>query len=140
MPQAYSFYPSPKRHFISQMSFFTVLILGQSLVNSFGLGYILVMGGVSRFLSFVFAYDSSFTIKIAHNKIMGPTLSGTKQIEFELAAIDKRRTKQQSLWNKLNGHTIIYAKDGQKIQINHTSFDKTKRAEILAALKLNEYP
>jgi hypothetical protein len=46
---------------------------------------------------------------------------------------------QQSLWNKLNGRTIVYAKDGEKIQIDHTSFDKTKRAEILEILKLNEY-
>ena len=111
------------------------------LFNSYqSVGYYLGLGVIFLIVSFVFAYDNSDAIKIARGTIAGPTLSGFKQTEFELTAIDKRRTKQQSLWNKLNGRTIIYAKDGQKIQINHASFDKAKRAEILAALKLNEYP
>ena len=143
MPQAYSFYPSPKRRFIRLMVYVVIVTLGQTLVNSFGYGYFLVMGGLGLILAFVFAYDNSLAIKIAHGRISGPSLSsffGVKHIEFELTAIDKRQTKQQSLWSRLNGRTIIYAKDGQKIQINHASFDKTKRAEVLAALKLNEYP
>lgn len=140
MPQAYSFYPSPKRRFIRLMVYVVAVALGQTLVNSFGYGYFLVIGSLGLILAFVFAYDNSAAIKIARGTVSGPSLSGFKHVEFELASVDKRRTRQQSLWNRLNGRTIIYAKDGQKIQINHTSFDKTKRVEILNALRLNEYP
>jgi hypothetical protein len=122
------------------MGYVVVVALGQTLVNSFGYGYFLVIGGLGLIFAFVFAYDYSAAIKIAHGTISGPSLSGFKQVEFELTSIDKRRTRQQSLWNKLNGLTIIYAKGGQKIRIGHTSFDKNKRAEILDILKLNEYP
>lgn len=103
-------------------------------------GYYLGLGAIFLIVSFVFAYDNSDAIKIARGTISGPTLSGFKQTAFELAAIDKQRTKQQTIWNKLNGRTIIYAQNGQKIQINHTSFDKTKRATILKILNLNDYP
>ena len=140
MPQAYSFYPSPKRRFIGNALFFLFIFLSQTLLNDFGIGYFLTLGGIGLIAAFVFAYDSSLAIKIVNGTISGPSLSGWKQVEFELASVDKRRTKQQSLWNRMNGLTVIYAKDGQKIQIGHTSFDKTKRTEILDALKLNEYP
>lgn len=140
MPQAYSFSPSRQRRFFTMMAYTVIVVLGQSVVNSFGLGYIVVIGGLGLILAIAAAYDSSSAIKVAHGIVSGPSLSGTKQLEVELTTVNKRRTKQQSPWNKLNGRTIIYAKNGQKIQINHASFDKTKRAEILAALKLNEYP
>lgn len=140
MPQAYSFYPSTKRRFIRLMVYVAVVALGQTLVNSFGYGYFLVIGSLGLIIAFVFAYDNSDAIKIARGTVSGPTLFRFKQVEFELASVDKRRTRQQSLWNMVNGLTVIYAKDGQKIQISHTSFDKTKRAEILDALMLNEYP
>lgn len=139
MPPAYSFYPSPKRRFIRLMAYVVIVALGQTLVNSFGFGYFLVMGGLGLILAFVFAYDNSLAVKMAHGMVSGPSLSGFKQVEFELVSVDKRRTRQQSLWNKLNGRTIIYGKDGQKIQIAHDAFDKAKRAEILDILKLNEY-
>lgn len=140
MPQAYSFHPLTKRRLIGNLIFFLVYLLGFSLFNNASLGYFLLLGAISLVTSFVIAYDQSGTIKINNGKVFGSSVSGFKQVEFELTAVDKRRTKQQSLWNKLNGRTIIYAKGGQKIQINHTSFDKTKRAEILNALRLNEYP
>ena len=104
MPQAYSFYPSTKRRFVGNLIFFLVYIFGQMLFNSYqSVGYYLGLGVIFLIVSFVFAYDNSDAIKIARGTIAGPTLSGFKQTEFELTAIDKRRTKQQSLWNKLNG-------------------------------------
>jgi len=140
VPQAYSFYPSPKRRFIKLMIYVIVVALGQTLVNSFGYGYFLVMGGIGLILAFVFAYDDSDAIKIARGTVSGPAVFGFKQVEFELTSIDKYRTRQQSLWNRLNGFTVIYAKDGQKIRVSHASFDKTKRSTILKILNLNDYP
>lgn len=122
------------------MIFALLVALIRTMVSGFELWRILSIVGAGLIPAFIFAYDHRPAVKIVNAKVFGPSLSGSKQVEFELTSIDKPRTKQQSLWNKLSGQTIIYAKDGQKIQIDHTAFDKTKRAEILAALKLNEYP
>ena len=110
------------------------------MLKSYSIGYLLMIFVLFLLISLAMAHDDGLTIKIEDGVISGPPPFGFRQTEFTLADIDKRRTKTQSLWNKLNGQTIVYAKNGQKIQINHNAFDKAKRKEILGTLKLNEYP
>ncbi len=101
-----------------------------------GIHVFLWIGTVIFFLIIVTiaSYGSSrenYVIRFSKGVISGPSNSGYKKVEIPINAVDMKQTISRSFWNRINGDTIICAKDGAKIRLSHAAFGKTERAQIL---------
>lgn len=80
------------------------------------------------------AYGSSrgnYVIRFSNGVISGPSDSRYKKVEIPINTVDWNKTESRSLWNRINGITMICANDGAKIRLNHVAFGRTEREQIL---------